>query len=92
MVEHQVVGTVDLSHAALADTLDDPVATGKDRAGAETSVLGVTGWRGRFVTRGAIFRGLSRELRNRGSAGRAKATTLLYLRRAGRTVQSCFLR
>jgi len=79
MVEHEIVGTVDLSHAPLTDALDDAVATGKNGAGAETPVMGIAGWGRRFVARGAIPRSLGGKLRDGCSTRRAETAIVRNL-------------
>ena len=45
LAELQIVGAVDLAHAAAAEQADDPVALGEDRAGRETAGLDRVGRR-----------------------------------------------
>ena len=42
LIEREVVGAVDLAHAAAAEQRDEPVAAGDDGAGREASGRGVT--------------------------------------------------
>ena len=45
LTELQIVGAIDLAHAAAAEQADDPVALGEDRAGRETAGLDRVGRR-----------------------------------------------
>ena len=81
LVERQVVGAVDLAHAALAEHGDDAVAPAEQFSGSEAALRPGTGRRAAGPSRRAARNGLGCE--RIGAAGRAETARALDFATAG---------
>ena len=106
LAELQVVGAVDLTHAAVADETDDAITIGEDRAGRKAAAI--ERWRGREAADRAVRcaspesglrhrrrRQTRRKLRQRPgrrATGRTEATRFRQLSRARRAAHAFALK